>query len=296
MVEQFRKPDRAEVSSMKLPKWHLIVLVIYFSKFVYCEIQNMSEPEHPDLIFLDNIMTKFLENQESVTFFDIDQSITLKIHTIMILKILQSILPVKVYGGLNKALAENIHDMGNELSIPSTTKSYFVISMSTDLFFDKLRLFSQVNTNGRWFFVLVNVEQTQVKSLLTSAWTAHKMANILVLYLDKQYKMFIESYNPFKIKDKQRGTFWNSVVNYQNIPAILKMVENIFETKVRDLQHYKLKAAYFSDISYLNSILDKQMMEVFEKTLNTKFTFVGPRDGRYLGTRQPNGSITGIES
>lgn len=239
---------------------------------------------------LESILRKFIGNQASITVFDIDKDQDLLWRKSTLHRVLNKITPLLIYGGLNESLVETINDMGNELGLPSTSKSYYAISKSTELIKQNLILFSKVNANGKWIFSLIQVNADDIKSLLITAWINFKMANILIIFSDNKSTIFVMSYNPFCFKENQHGAFLTEEVNLETLPSILEKIERIFERKVRNLQNYPLKAFVLKSNSDQNKILDMEMRKVFEKTLKTKFTLFVPANSR-ISNESFNGKI-----
>lgn len=246
-----------------------------------------------DVKLVEHVLRKHLSGHESVKVFDLDKTLSLD-YEMKMLQTLQSITSVTIYEGINEALVKSFNDMGDELNVPSTTESYFVLTTSSALLVENLHLFSQINTNGKWVLVLFHVKGREVNALLVSAWRDHKMANILVLFSDQEARFYIKSYNPFVMNRGSPGKFWTAEIKHETIEMILKQIENIFEKKVTNLQDYQLKASIFFDTFKHNRILDHVMLDVFEEVLKTKFSFVQTTDGsNSRGNQLPNGTFTG---
>lgn len=269
---------------------HILILIFFTSK-ACSEILSLKH-NRSQFDLLGKILEEFFLDQESVTIFNVDKSLYLREHESAVAEVIQKIAPVMIYDELWNELASRITDMGDELNVPSTTKSYFLTTASVSLTIKHLPLFAEINANGKWIFTTVELKQSEVESILATAWNQYKMANILALtFIDD--KMSVVSFNPFETQNEKHGKFWYSEVNSESLLKILKKVSNIFDMKVKNLQTYFLKATKFLDISEHNKLLDAEMMKVFEKTLNTKFTFAVSRDGDYHGTRLSNGTFTG---
>lgn len=235
------------------------------------------------------LLRKFLVNQESITIFSVYKSSELLGIKRVYLKILASIAPLIIYDRIDEALVEKIHDMGTEISLPSTTKAYFALSPSASLITQHLKFFSGINTNGKWVFAMRAVDQTEVDKVLQTAWTEHKMVNVLILFWDSNSKMFVKSYNPFV----RMNRFWTFEVLHENLDVILTKVENVFEKKVTNLRDYNFRATKFLDGFVHNNINDQEIMFIFEKVLKTKFILVPVRDAAGRGVRLPNNTFTG---
>ncbi|CRL07718.1 CLUMA_CG020672, isoform A [Clunio marinus] len=240
---------------------------------------------HPP-ISIENLKN-YLVDQESLTIFDTGKSKNVFKYKSQFLSIFHSILPCITYRNLNDSLVRKISDMGNEISLPSTSKSY--LALGSYSISSHLPLYAKINTNGKWIFLLIELKHIQVERILINAWTNHKMANILVFSLDKRLKLFVTSFNPFKKQGNDYGTFWSMQINNENLSMILKVVENIFENKISNLQDYPLKGVFFRE----DDCLDNIIVGIFQKALNVKYEIVLPRDGDTIGTRLPNGSFTG---
>lgn len=269
-----------------------IIFVAIFCNYTSCSFVVESENSQK-LVFIETILRRFLTHQSTISIFNVDNSLSLQKRESSVMRLVQSVAPVIVYDRLNEALVMKINDMGNEMNVPSTSKAYFILTTSHDVIKNHLELYSKINTNGKWIFLMIDVEALHVESLLITAWATHKMANILVLQSSSRSDLIVVSYNPFELKGNQYGTFWKSDVNEKTIGTVLERVGNIFRSKVRNLQNYPLKSSQFQDNSVQNQILDKEMVNVFQKVLNSKFTFIQPFHGQYHGTRLQNGSFTG---
>lgn len=272
---------------MKLISYYFVCLNI---AFVCAMIQ--SEHDNSKEVLLKGVITKFLENQECITIFSVDESKVFNEHKTYVIRYIQSIVSVIVYNRLSEGFNENKSGIGDELNVPSTTKGYIAIATSTKVMIEKLHLFSRINPNGKWTFAINAAEQKEVQLLLMVAWVKYNMANILVFFRDKYLNAFVTIYNPFAKNGEQRGNFWTSEINHNTISSVLEVLENNFENKVRDLQQFSIRASYYSDPSKANKILDLEMISVFEKVLNVKFSLFLPRDGKFMGT-QKNGEFTG---
>lgn len=246
-----------------------------------------------DVKLVESIVRKHLSGHESVKVFDLDKTLSLD-YEMQILRTLQSVTSVTIYEGINETLTESFNDMGDELNVPSTSESYFVLTTSSGLLVENLNLFSRINTNGKWIFTLIRVKLSEVDALLVSAWRDHKMANILVLFSDNEARFYIKSYNPFVMNRGTLGKFWTAEIKHDNIEMILKQIENIFEKKLTNLRDYQLTASIFFDTFKHNRMLDYVMLDVFEGSLKTKFIFAQTTDGsNSRGNQLPNGTFTG---
>lgn len=235
-----------------------------------------------DVNLFETILHAFLTKQDSITVFNVDQSLDSTTYDDLVLQMMQSIKPVRIFDGMNEEFVKKYNDMGDELNLPSDTKSYFVLSTTTELLRSNLHFFSRINANGKWIFVIVNVDPKSVELLLINAWNEHKMANILVIFSDSHSKVFIKDYNPFKLVDGQHGSFWTSEINEKYILYISKHIENIFEKKVTNLHNYPLKASFYHGQFDYNRKYDEEMSRIFEKVLNTQFSIVNPNFGNSL--------------
>lgn len=244
-----------------------------------------------NLTFCKDIAKTFLSGQESVTVF-IANSLQ-ETYSNGVLKAVEAILPVLIYDQVDEVLVMKIHDMGDELNIPSMSKSYMVFSESTKWIVWKLNLFSRINTNGKWIFFLTNIEKREAEILLKKAFEKHKMMNILTIYVDTQSRVFTASYNPFKLDSQgNRGKMWSREVKIENLPKILEKVDKIYEKKVKALEGFELKVSTFNEPSKISEFQNEPMSDLVEKALNCKLKFVQTQDGTY-GTRLPNGSFSG---
>lgn len=235
-----------------------------------------------DVNLFETILHAFLTKQDSITVFNVDQSLDSTTYDDLVLQMMQSIKPVRIFDGMNEEFVKKYNDMGDELNLPSDTKSYFVLSTTTELLRSNFQFFSRINANGKWIFVIVNVDPKSVELLLINAWNEHKMANILVIFSDSHSKVFIKDYNPFKLVDGQHGSFWTSEINEKYILYISKHIENIFEKKVTNLHNYPLKASFYHGQYGYNRKYDEEMSRIFEKVLNTQFSIVNPNFGNSL--------------
>lgn len=266
---------------------------IAFISNVYSKILTLEEEDQSLFNLTGKIIEAFFVDQESVTIFNVDKSLELREQESSVAKVIQGIAPVMIYDELCDELAVKISDMGEELDLPSTTKSYLLTTASIDLMTKYLPLFAKINTNGKWIFAMIDIKQSEIESILVKAWVEHHMANIVVLMFFED-EMRVMSFNPFELHNNKHGTFWSpSEVTSENLSDILEKLEDIFDGKVRNLQNYQLFATRFLEISEHNKILDKEMMKVFETTLNTKFVLTSSLDGEYHGNRLDNGSFTG---
>lgn len=269
----------------------LIFISIAVIGNVCSEILTLNE-DRSQLDFLEKILETFLVHQESVTVFNFDKSFYLREQESSVVEVIQRIAPVMIYDELWDEMVERINDMGDELNLPSTTKSYFSTTADIDLMKKHLPLFAKINTNGKWIFAMINIKLSEIESILVEAWVEHKMANILALMVAGD-EMRVVSYNPFELHNDKHGKFWSVEVTSESLSGILNKLENIFDAKVKNLQNYKLKATKFFDISENSAILDNEMMKVFEATLNTKFVIDALPEGQIHGYRLSNGSFTG---
>lgn len=261
---------------MKLAFFFKLLILSFISR--YCtslhslQIASTSEInwEH-----VERILRPLLKHQDSVTVFKVipDNSLTLLKNHDAALQMIQSLVPVKVFDGIDESVVSMFHDMGDEYNSPSTIKSYFVLTDSTEELNQNLKFFSKINTNGKWIFALIGVNSRQVELLLMEAWNVHKMTNILALFSDKHSKTFIKSYNPFNRSGSEFGSFWTSELNNETI-SMVDQIKNILQRKVTNLQNYPLKASIYPNKFQHNQILDETMKEVFEKALNIRLVLV----------------------
>lgn len=270
----------------------LVILILCCC--VHCETLVVAETQlHAKNKFMTDILKTFFLNQASVTVFNVDSSLSLPNYKDAMMQLVQSVAPFILYNRLDDELAAKITDMGDELSVPSTTKGYFIMNTCYVDIMHHLPLLSKINANGKWVVVLVNIEQRHVESFFINAWFSHKMANILVLLMNDLSSLVVISYNPFELVDNQYGSFWRSEVNDMSIESVLNNVDMIFERKVRNLQNYPFKAVQFNKNSIQNEIIDGIYLQIMQKILKSKFTFIQPRFEQYHGTRLPNGTFTG---
>lgn len=238
-----------------------------------------------------DIAKTFLSGQESVTVFNANR--LRENYPNGVLKAIEAILPLLIYDEVDEVLVTKIHDMGDELNLPSMSKSYMVFSESTDWIALKLNLFSRINTNGKWIFFMSHIEKREAEILLKKAFEKHKMLNILTIYVDKQLRIFTASYNPFKLDNQgKRGKMWSREVKIENLSKVLEKVDKVFEKKVGDLQGFELKVSTFYEPSKISDFLNEPMPDLVEKALNCKLKFVRTEDGNF-GTRLANGSFSG---
>lgn len=261
-----------------------ILWLLIFTNFVNAYF--IDNNTNHNLKFCKNIVESFLQGQDSVTVFKDDKS--KDFYRSEIIKAIQTIVPVLVYDGINEDLADKIHDMGDELNVPSMTKSYLALSESSEWINLNLNLFSKVNTNGKWIFFLVNFEEDKAEILLENGFKKHKMMNILLFFIDRRANIFVASFNPFDRLNK----FWLMKVKFKNLPEILDKVKKVFEKKVENLNGFELKVSTFYEASKTSDILNEPIPELFKKALNCNFKFSETSDGIY-GSQLPNGSFTG---
>lgn len=172
---------------------------------------------------------------------------------LFIMKSLHFKLPVIIYNKWNLELVRQISDMGFELNSPSVTKGYLVISQSSRLISDNLKIMSQINANGRWIFVIINAKISEIKSMLIDAWSDFKMINNLVLLIDwNQQQLMVISYNPFTEQEK----FWIEKVSMKTIADISACTTNLLNKKIKDLQGFTLNFTMFESESTATPIKD----------------------------------------
>lgn len=238
-----------------------------------------------------DIVETFFRGQTSVTVFK-DRS-SKHLFRSEVIRLIQTIAPILVYDGISESLVERIHDMGDELNVPSVTKSYLAMSESADWISLNLNLFASVNTNGKWIFFLVNVEKSAAESLLKEAFEKHKMLNVLVIFVNQKSKVFVGSFNPFQLNgENRRGKIWLQEVKRENLSQISGKIERKFNKKFKNLQRFELKVSTFYEASKTSDIINEAIPELFKKTLNCKLKYFETSDGIY-GSRLPNGSFTG---
>jgi hypothetical protein len=240
------------------------------------------------------VTNRFLNGQRSITVFDVEESSFLPANEI--LQVLGTITTVKIFSEINEALVAKINDLGGELELPETTKGYLTMSESIETVKKNLKFFSKINTNGKWFLLLLNVKKIEVESLLISAFISHKMLNILSVFSDENFDFYVSSYNPFSIDESgQRGSVWTEKLENGSMKETLSFVDKIYEKKTENLHGFVLKASVIDESrsSKLNSILNIEVFDVFKRTLNCNFNFIETRDGLF-GSRLPNGTFTGF--
>lgn len=260
----------------------LIMKFLFFFKLVilsivsrYCTSLLIESKSEINWGHVEKILRPLLKHQDSVTVFKVipDNSLKLFNNHGSALQMIQSLVPVKIFDSIDEIIVNKFHDMGDEYNSPSTIKSYFVLSTATEVLDQHLKFFSKINTNGKWIFVLIDVNPRLIESLLMEAWNVHKMTNILALFSDKHSKTFIKFYNPFKRSGSEFGSFWTSELNNETI-SMADEIKNMFERKVANLQNYPLKASIYPNKFQHNQILDDTMKEVFEKALNAQLMLV----------------------
>lgn len=191
--------------------------------------------------------------------------------------------------------------MGFELNSPSITKSYLVISQSPQLVMKNLKLYSQINTNGRWMFVLVNAKQSEIKALLIESWRSFKMVNILALSISGS-ELIAMTFNPFKTN----GEIWTKNVTVDEIESVSVYATDLLERKIKNLDGFVLNFTIFESEASATPVYDEtkqfivryedvegEMAGMFGKYLKAKINYVTPNDSFQMGFRQPNGSFTG---
>jgi hypothetical protein len=268
-----------------------LLLVLLFNLKEIDGSQFFTQDVYPNFGYCKYIVDLYLNDQSSVTVFNSNGA--KRLQNDIIIKAMEDVLPATIYTEINDALVEKIHDMGDELNVPSTSKSYFAMASSVDWFYSKLDLLSKVNTNGKWIFLLVNVEKEDVELLAVSSFKNHKMLNILMIFIDSQKGVFLSSFSPFRINNQgRRGEIWTKEVNLQNLDDILSKVDRICEKKVEDLQGFELKVATFYEASKISEILDRPIPFLFKKFLNCEFKYY-ETPGNTYGSRLENGSFTG---
>lgn len=98
-----------------------------------------------------DIVKGFMHGQESVNVFKSSKSINYDENEII--KTFQTVSPVLVYEENNEVLVEKIHDMGDELNVPSVTKSFLAMSESTEFISSNLNFFSHEPTENGFSFL-----------------------------------------------------------------------------------------------------------------------------------------------
>lgn len=276
--------------------------MLHFAPLILLLVENanagkffVEHEQSVDWDLISDLLRAFVEEKEIVTVFDIDHSFDFTDYDFDdgVIQMIQAIASVKICEGINDEIVSKFHDMGEELNLPSTTKSYFAMSSSIKILHDDLHYFATINPNGKWIFMLVNVDHLDAENFLIKAWIKYKMANILVLLSEHNSTTFIKSYNPFGLNIGHYGTFWTSEINSENLKSIQEAVDGIFIRKITNLHKYPLKAAYFNDKFVHNRLLEEEMVNVFEKTLNGRFIFTERASTSKLGKRLANGSLTG---
>lgn len=250
------------------------------------------------------------QNQKSVTLFNdnnhINRDEKASATEQVVLKSLHKTASVIFYNDLNLKLASNIHDMGFEIDSPSITKGYLFLSRSARRTTESLGLFSKINTNGRWTFVLSDVEVSEIKPLLIKAWSKYKMLNILILLINKSHKKFVlASFNPFELNGRERGNFFIQNINHETIDVILNYSSGMLDKKIKNLDGFGLNFSMFPSettaspvydsnktfVKYEN--LDGNMAEMFAQYMNAKINYILPPDNYEIGFRLPNKTFTG---
>lgn len=271
------------------------VFLIFFALLIdltSCVIHPEPDLKFERMIIIKNIISKCLVGKESITIFAMETSRNFSKQQNKMYQIIELVKPVYVFNSIDETLAEKINDMGNELEVPSTTKSYFVMSENISSLSRNLKLFSRVNTNGQWIFFLMNFQMIEVHNLLKTAYKNYRMLNLLIVFFDLESLMYVATYNPFKINKNSHGEVFSLQVNLENLQQIVQNVDNFFDKKVGNLQGYPLNVSYYSELSVLNTFLDFEMFEVFQRKLNCTFNYVQTRDSAF-GLRLPNGTLTG---
>lgn len=250
------------------------------------------------------------QNQKSVTFFN-DNNDTCRdekasASKLVVLKSLHKTSSVIFYNDLNLKLALNIHDMGFEINSPSITKGYLFLSRSARRTTKSLGLFSKINTNGRWIFVLSEVEVSEIKPLLIKAWTKYKMLNILIFLINISHEKFVlASFNPFELNGRKRGKFFIQNINHETIDVILNYSLGMLDKKIKNLHGFGLDFGMFPSETTASPVydsnktfvkyedLDGKMAEMFGQYMNAKINYILPPDNYEIGFRLPNKTFTG---
>jgi hypothetical protein len=271
----------------------LAILFILHFRGVFCKLQAEQQPAFDRMMVIKNIMTSCLSGKESITVFKAENSRNFEKQQTKMYQLIGSIKPVFVVNNINETSVETFNDMGNELEVPSTTKSYFVMSENVETLTRNLKLFSRVNANGQWIFFTMNTNKAQVEDLLIRAFDSYKMLNLLVFSLDIKSEMHVSTYNPFTEDNRNtRGEMVYFPISQENLPIIVENLKNFFNKKVSNLHGYPLNISYSTDVSVLNSFIDFEIFEVFKRKLNCTFNFFRTRDSMF-GSKLPNGTLTG---
>lgn len=260
---------------------------------VFSAIYPESEPTFERMLAVRNIMVKCLTGKESITMLKVESLKNFSLQQNKMYQIVESIKPVYVFNSINETSVKTINDMGNELEVPLTTKSYFLMSENIHLMTRNMKFLSQLNTNGQWIFFLMNFRKSDVENVLKFAYSEYKMLNLLVFFLDLDSTIHVATYNPFKYNENNvRGEVFSLQVNLENLSNILINIENFFDKKVANLYGDSLNITYCPEISVMNTFLDNEMFDVFKRKLNCSLNFV-PTQDLVFGSRLPNGTLTG---
>lgn len=247
--------------------------------------------KYTNLKYCRKIVELFLNDQSSVTIFN-----SMKANNFYddsIIKAMETVLPALIYSSINESLADSINDMGDELNVPSNSKSYFGMTNSVEWIFDHLKHFARINTNGKWMFFVEKVKRTDIELLIVSAFKNHKMLNVLIIFVDLNLNIFVASYNPFElVSNNQRGEIWIKEVKQENLPEILPKIDKICEKKVENLHEFELSVSTFYEPSKMSKLTDEPIPFLFQKALNCKYRYFETA-GNIYGSRLPNGSLTG---
>lgn len=247
--------------------------------------------EYPNLNYCKNILRTYLNDQSSVKVFNFEENESFQNDIIM--KALQTVLPAVIFSEINENIVDKHNDMGDELNVPSTSKSYFAMASSMDKIYSKLHLLAQMNINGKWVFLFVKVTTKNAEEFIIATFKNYKMLNVLIFLIDDEQKVSVMSFNPFHLDSSgQRGEVWVDEVKLQNLPRILAKIDGMCEKKVQNLNGYELKVSTFYETSEISKIIDEQIPSLFKKSLNCKYKYFETQGNTY-GSRLPNGSFTG---
>ncbi|XP_050538126.1 ionotropic receptor 21a-like isoform X2 [Daktulosphaira vitifoliae] len=145
------------------------------------------------------------------------------------------------------------------------------------------------NVNGLWdsavyyVWLIPTANDSVATELFQLAWTRHSMINVVLLTFSAVY-----TYNPFS----QTLTQYCSVDKHA--------LKKDFKTKIKNLHRYpvrismfptKLKAIAQSDGTYRG--YDGFSLSILSKRMNFTPVISKPRDGKFYGWMEPNGTYTG---
>lgn len=137
------------------------------------------------------LKTIFLQKQTILKVYHIDSkindhelSLIHQIHEQQFIRVLQ--LDVS-FADPNMTL---LSDMQEEIMEPSSAIGYLIVSSSIYNVLSSLKYLAEINTNGRWLFILINVKRKSAENLLQSAWKEQRMLNLIIFLAVEIGKVF----------------------------------------------------------------------------------------------------------